>query len=1273
MSETKINQPLFENAVKDYLESCSSVRLSQNIRLGIPEFEIRFGILKPLIKTDYDNVVRELYMNQWNTDNIDGTQLLRISTEYFDSRAAQLNLENDDDFRVGGGGLKKGREFRMSNIRVEIVGADMVEIYCKTNSLEALKQTPAAHKKLKFTQKKPTQRPIGPFINGKNLPFIDYKDFNFRISSQFEVGYPISSDNEVIRKITNDWNPSAKHFRSINRVRFQHPDSVVAVDISIVKSNKTYTKPGDKKKIPIPCQTIQEAGVFSNAEVYEVELELDNEKITKLVDSKQKSIDDLVQDVIKQIRQSIRLVLSGLQGTPYPIAYSEQDEILKDYMRRMHGDKWVAGKIDEDTKEKYPYPYFIGPSSVTLQMENIVPSQNSVVPNIAIDYTVTEKADGERALLYISKTGKIYMITNTLKVIFTGAVSETKECFDSLLDGEYIGYGKHTEHNRPFLHLFAAFDIYFIGSRKNASVRELAFCTNDQEFDEALYRLPLLETFVQKLKVKPISGLACVFQVRCKTFYKGMSALTQALEPSIFEGAELIWSRRELFEYETDGLIFTPMNMGVGGDAPGKASDLRRITWNRSFKWKPPHYNTIDFLVNTMKDKTGKDLVRNKVLTGEQGEITTILQYKTLVLKCGFDDKKDKFVNPFNDMLHNHFKKPDTQAVDDDESNAGFIIGKGYQPVPFQPTSPYDPEACYCNIILQKDPANTEQLYMRTEENDVFQDNTIVEFSYNRDNAETESAWKWVPLRVRYDKTSELRANKNNFGNHFSVANDNWHSIHFPITEEMIMGQDIPKENALDDTVYYNRMDKDSVETQPLKDFHNLFVKLYLIRTVAKYLQEKSHITDVLLMDYAVGKAGDLFKWKTSKIGFVFGVDISKDNIMNAKDGACVRYLTDKFKNPGLPPKAIFLHGNSGLNIRSNHKAFYTNQEKEICRAVFGQGDSKQVAREYLGIARDGFHISSCQFAMHYFFEKKSTLHSFLRNLSECTRLGGYFIGTCYNGQRVFDALKNKKMGESIRFDKNGKKIFEIVRQYSNQLQKFPQNENSIGLAIHVFQESINKSFEEYLVNFPYFTSLMEMYGFVPLGKSDLAAMNVMDSNGSFEQLYRQLERVRNDDTFYGQSLNMSKEEKTISFFNQYFIYKKVRNVSTEQFSKLWENYVASDESVGLETDLDLGTGKEKGKRVIAKKIADKKIVLSLSNYSPIKESEVALEKDKMGERIENTREEKEKSDLGEWESVFNRLNKDVQEKLRKYPVDKQIELLKRMQKPKTKVVTANK
>ena len=40
--------------------------------------------------------------------------------------------------------------------------------------------------------------------------------------------------------------------------------------------------------------TIQEAGVFVNSEIYEVELELDNDAITIMVDSKRKKIEDLI-------------------------------------------------------------------------------------------------------------------------------------------------------------------------------------------------------------------------------------------------------------------------------------------------------------------------------------------------------------------------------------------------------------------------------------------------------------------------------------------------------------------------------------------------------------------------------------------------------------------------------------------------------------------------------------------------------------------------------------------------------------------------------------------------------------------------------------------------------------------------------------------------------------------------------------------------------------------------------------------------------------------
>jgi transcription termination factor NusB len=93
-------QQLFDNAVKDYLESCSTIKLSQNIRLGIPEFEIRFGISNPVSKTDYDNVVRELFRNKWSSKNIDGSQLLRISTEFYDTNIAQRNLDEDEYLEI---------------------------------------------------------------------------------------------------------------------------------------------------------------------------------------------------------------------------------------------------------------------------------------------------------------------------------------------------------------------------------------------------------------------------------------------------------------------------------------------------------------------------------------------------------------------------------------------------------------------------------------------------------------------------------------------------------------------------------------------------------------------------------------------------------------------------------------------------------------------------------------------------------------------------------------------------------------------------------------------------------------------------------------------------------------------------------------------------------------------------------------------------------------------------------------------------------------------
>ena len=50
-----------------------------------------------------------------------------------------------------------------------------------------------------------------------------------------------------------------------------------------------------------------------------------------------------------------------------------------------------------------------------------------------------------------------------------------------------------------------------------------------------------------------------------------------------------------MFDYETDGLIFTPSNLGVGVSNKGDKPANKKVTWTHSFKWKPPKYNTIDF------------------------------------------------------------------------------------------------------------------------------------------------------------------------------------------------------------------------------------------------------------------------------------------------------------------------------------------------------------------------------------------------------------------------------------------------------------------------------------------------------------------------------------------------------------------------------------------------------------------------------------------------------------------------------------------------------
>ena len=128
---------------------------------------------------------------------------------------------------------------------------------------------------------------------------------------------------------------------------------------------------------------------------------------------------------------------------------------------------------------------------------------------------------------------------------------------------------------------------------------------------------------------------------------------------------------------------------------------------------------------------------------------------------------------------------------------------------------------------------------------------------------------------------------------------------------------------------------------------------------------------------------------------------------------------------------------------------------------------------------------------------------------------------------------------------KDEKKITEITKKYNRG--SFDNNISCIGYGIEVYQESINKVFKEFLVNFDYLDQLMEDYGFSKLTDDELKRINLPASVGSFEILYnKMLEDIQKNPKIknnYGNALKMSDEEKIVSFTNNYFIYKKIRNI----------------------------------------------------------------------------------------------------------------------------------
>jgi len=118
----------------------------------------------------------------------------------------------------------------------------------------------------------------------------------------------------------------------------------------------------------------------------------------------------------------------------------------------------------------------------------------------------------------------------------------------------------------------------------------------------------------------------------------------------------------------------------------------------------------------------------------------------------------------------------------------------------------------------------------------------------------------------------------------------------------------------------------------------------------------------------------------------------------------------------------------------------------------------------------------------------------------------------------------------------------------------FEDNESCLGYKIDVYQDSINQTLPEYLVNFDFLTSTMDKYGFTLITKEEARQMKLPEGSGMFSELFNVMENDVNKNpekaSDYKDALYMKDYEKDISFLNRFFIYKKTSTRNAEKLTK---------------------------------------------------------------------------------------------------------------------------
>ena len=675
--------------------------------------------------------------------------------------------------------------------------------------------------------------------------------------------------------------------------------------------------------------------------------------------------EDTPKSLAEQLTREMYSVLCVLNNTSRVLGKSTISTVLKNYSLLVG-----LNPVSDLAQGSY-----ISYKPVTLQLSNLDQKTSGIPGNILQNYAVTEKADGDRMLMYIFGNN-VYLINDRFKVYDTGANCDTLPN-NTLIDGEFI--------RKADVDIYLGFDIYY---HEGKDVRGKRFVC-----EQSCDRLSLLQSTMKLLERRGDR-----IMLLCKQYRFGS-------DRTVFERIAETY-RSDQYMYNVDGLIFQPTNLPCGNlyedHSPekhiGQCTSLS-TTWARVYKWKPPFENTIDFMIlfqknDLVKKSTSCKLcVHNNYNTNAPSSVSEAILQKTDRMKL------PNIVFAEQNMPSDVLKRLCVKNYDVIESRFEYSEDKWKDQFGIMQKGRW--------VIHRKRKDKTEQLR-----------------KVNGGILQTDSVDALRKLRLGGSANAVKTANSV----YTTIADQ-------PVSLEVLEGKVPLKQSDMTAKYYVNTTKRSDLLLYPMQRFHNQ-VKEGLIGRYSGQLVDVACGVGGDIFKYE--KCYDLVLGFDISYDGIFGSPEDSAYLRYCTSGLQNRNRIKTpmlFLNRDMTTD-IFSTDTRQLQNSSHQQiqkvSNFVFETAKTTRLDFGNEKmNKKLGTFRYAVQESKFDVVSCQFALHYFFADAQTLDRFCFNINSLLKSGGHFIGTCFDGEKLNDefvATENGRLEGRVR----GNIIWRIDKRYDD-------------------------------------------------------------------------------------------------------------------------------------------------------------------------------------------------------------------------------------------------